>query len=182
MLASSKASRGAGIEPGHAAAEQLHVQLVALKIKQIQISDLQFAARRRVHSATKIDNLIVVNVKPWHGERAFRLLRFFFETDGFAFGVEFDNAVTFRVAHLIAENARTALDGERIAVEIEFPVKNVVAKNERCPAVTDEFCADQKRLCDPFRLRLLGVLDANAELRPVAQIIFAASANLSAWK
>src|SRR6266568_9237207 len=35
----------AGIEPGQAAAEQFHVQLFAVKVKQIQIGDLQFAAR-----------------------------------------------------------------------------------------------------------------------------------------
>src|SRR5204862_6278814 len=51
-------------------------------------------------------------------------------------------------------------------------IKNVIAKNERCARVTDKFCADQKSLGDPFRLRLLGVLDANTELCTVAQIIF----------
>src|SRR5207247_728610 len=129
---------GSGIEPGHAPAEQLHVQLVALKIKQIQISDLQFAARRRAQSATTLDNLIVVNVKPGHGEMAFRLLRFLFEADGFAIGVEFDNTVAFRVSHLIAKNARAAFDRERVAVEIEFPIKNVIAKNEGRAGVVDK--------------------------------------------
>src|SRR5262249_55500742 len=167
-----QSSGSASIEPRHAAAEQLHVQLIALKIKQIQIGDLELAARRRTQSATKIDNLIVTNIKPWHGEMALRLLRFFFETDGFTIGVEFDNAITFRVANLIAKNARATLDGQRVPVEIEFPVKNVIAKNQGCAGVSNEFCADQKRLRDPFRLRLLCVLDANTELRAVAQIIF----------
>src|SRR5437879_13775131 len=44
--------RGAGVEPGHAAAKQLHVQLVALKIEQIQIGNFEFAARRRPQRAT----------------------------------------------------------------------------------------------------------------------------------
>src|SRR5437762_6720940 len=88
---------------------------------------------------------------------ALRLLRFFFEADCFAIGVEFDNAITFRVAHLIAKNARAAFDGERVPVEIEFSIKNVIAKNERCARVTDKFCADQKSLGDPFRLRWLAL-------------------------
>src|SRR5206468_9060327 len=119
----------------------------------------------------KINDLMVVNVKPGYSERALRLLRFFLEADRFAVGVELNHTVTLRVANLIGENASATLDGERVPIEIEFSIENVVAQNERGAGVADEFCADQKRLGDPFRLRLLGVFDSNAELGAIAQVI-----------
>src|SRR4029077_12873192 len=102
---------GACVEPRHAAAQELHVQLIAVEIKQIQICDFELAACRWPQRATKIDNLIVVNVEPGHSEMALRLLGFFFKANSFAFGVELNHAITLRVANLIAENARAALDG-----------------------------------------------------------------------
>ena len=58
---------------------------------------------------------------------ALGLSRFFFQANRFAFGIELDHAIPFRVANLIAENVRTTLEGERIAIEVEFSVENVVA-------------------------------------------------------
>src|SRR6266487_457754 len=165
-------SGSARVKPSHAAAEELHVQLVALEIKQIQLCDFEFATCRWPQRATKIDNLIVVNVKPGHSEMALRLPGFFFKANSFAFGIELNHAITFRVANLIAENARAALDSERVAIEIKFPVENIITENERCARVPDKLCADQKCLGDPFRFWLLGVLDANTELRAVPEIIF----------
>src|SRR5437667_7415427 len=133
---------GAGVEPPHAAAEQLHVQFIALKIKQIQVGDLEFAACRWAQRPAKIDDLIIVNVKPRHSERTFRLLGLFFEANGFAFRVELDHAIALRVANLIAENARAPLESERLAIKIEFPRENVVAKDERRARIADEFRAD----------------------------------------
>ena len=43
-----------GIKPGHPAAEQFHVELVLLEIKQIQIGDLKFAARRTASAFGKV--------------------------------------------------------------------------------------------------------------------------------
>ena len=63
---------------------------------------------------------------------ALRLLGFFFQANGFAVRIELDHAVALRVANLIAENACASLDGERVAIEVEFPIEDVVAKNERC--------------------------------------------------
>src|SRR5207244_8331697 len=69
----------AGIEPGHAAAEQFHVQLAALEVAKIEIGDLQLFARGRLQTARKIDSLLVINVKTGHGEMALRLFRFFLD-------------------------------------------------------------------------------------------------------
>ncbi len=37
----------AGVEPGEAAAQHLHVELAALQIDAVDVGDLQLAARRR---------------------------------------------------------------------------------------------------------------------------------------
>ena len=39
----------AGVEPGKAATEQLHIQIAALQISLIHRSDFQLATRRRLH-------------------------------------------------------------------------------------------------------------------------------------
>ena len=161
----------AGIEPGHAAAEQFHVQLAALEVAKIEIGDLQLFARGRLQTARKIDSLLVINVKTGHGEMALRLFRFFLDADCFAIGAELDHAVTLRVAHLISENARAPFECERFAVEVEFPVKDVVAENERRAGVADELRADQKRLCDSLRFRLFSILNRNSELGAVRKVI-----------
>src|SRR4030095_1623857 len=100
-----------------------------------------------------------------------RLLRFFLQTNCLALSVELHHAVALRVADLISKNASSVLDGQSVPVKIEFPVENVVAQNERHTGGAEEFCTDQESLSDSFRLRLLGVFDANAKLRAVAQII-----------
>ena len=162
-----EARGGPGVEPGHAAAQQLYVQLFLLEIEQIQIGDLELAARRWAQGSAKIDNALVVNIQPRHRKMTFRVLRFFLETDCFAHGVEFHHAVTLRVAHLISKNASSALDGESLPVEIESPIKDVIAQDQRCAGAAGELCGNQKSLRDSLRLRLLGVLNPNPKLRAV---------------
>ncbi len=58
-----------------------------------------------------------------------------------------------------------------VAIEIEFPVENVVAQNQRRAGAAEKIGADEKRLRDPFRLRLGRVFDPDAEPRAVAEII-----------
>src|SRR4029077_3278250 len=117
----------AGVEPGHAAAEQFYMQLFFLQIEQIQIGDLEFATRRRAQRSAKIDHPLVINIEAGHCEMTLRLLRFFLETDRLAIGIEFDHSVTLGVANLISKNAGPSFNGESIPIKIEFPVENVVA-------------------------------------------------------
>ena len=58
---------------------------------------------------------------------ALGLFGFLLEADRFSFGIEFDHAIPLRVANLIAKNVRATLDGERVTIEVEFSVENVVA-------------------------------------------------------
>src|SRR5260370_11832364 len=145
-----------GVEPGHAAAEQFHMQLFLLQIEQIQIGDLECAARGGAQCSAKIDNALVINIKARHREVTLGLFRFFLETDCLAVGVEFDHAVTLRVADLISENAGSSFDGESVPIKIEFSVENIVAENKGHAPYFDEFCADPETLTDSFRFRFVG--------------------------
>ena len=58
---------------------------------------------------------------------AFGLFGFLLKADRFSFCIEFDDAIPLRVANLIAKNVRATLDGERLTIEVEFSVENVVA-------------------------------------------------------
>src|SRR4051812_19819255 len=106
---------------------------------------------------------MVVNIQTRHGEITLRLLRFFFQAYRPPVGSEFDDPVTLRIAHLITENACAGLEGQRLAIEIEISVENVVAENEGRAGAAEKIGADQKCLGDSFRFRLGGVLDADAE-------------------
>ena len=99
------------------------------------------------------------------------MLRLFLETDCAPVRTELHHAVALGIAHLITENAGAVFDRERLAIEIEFPVENVVAQDERRAGVAEEIRADQERLGNSFRLWLRGVLDPNSEPRAVAEII-----------
>src|SRR5436305_5644485 len=95
--------------------------------------------------------------------------RFFLEADRLAVTIEFHYAITLWIAHLIAENAGTLFQRQRFTVEIKFPVKNVIAQNQRRPGTTDKFCADQKSLRYSFRFRLFRVFQFYAKSRAVTQ-------------
>ncbi len=122
-----QAGLGAGVEPGHAAAEQFHVQRFLFEVEQIEICDFKFAACRWTQAPAKIDNLLVVNIETGHGKMTFRLFRFFFETNSTSIRAELHHAVTLRITHLITENATAAFDRQGLPVKVKFPVENVVA-------------------------------------------------------
>jgi len=77
-------------------------------------------------------------------------------------GVELDDAVTFGISHLITENAGAAFHRQRLAIEIEFSVENIIAQNKRCPTAVNKIGANDERLRDPVWLGLFSVLDPDA--------------------
>src|SRR5581483_5458794 len=128
----------ARVQPGHSTAEQLHMQGTFLEVEQVQIGDFQFVARGRLERLAEIDHARVVNIKAGNGKLCLRSLRLFLETDYAAIAVELHHAVAFRIAHLVAENARAVFDRERFPEKIEFPVKDVIAENEAGPGIADK--------------------------------------------
>src|SRR5256885_10694585 len=160
-----------GVKPGHSAAQHSHVKFVFLEIKQIQIGDLEFAAARWFQRFAEIDNLFVVDVEAGHREVRFRLFWFLFQTDRATVRPEFDDAIALWIAHLISEDASAVLPRERFAKEVEFAVENVVTQDKARARIADKLFADKDGFGNSARLRLLGVIDSNAQLRSVAKVI-----------
>src|ERR1035441_2014195 len=96
----------AGIEPGGAAAEQLDLQLTALKIPVIHVRDLQLAARRRRKTGGDIEHLVVIEIEPGHRVVRLRLSRLLLDAERAALGVELHDTVTLRVLDVIGEYGR----------------------------------------------------------------------------
>src|SRR3546814_2164562 len=55
---------GAGVEPGIAAAEALHLQLPGLEVAAVENGNLQLAARRGLQVGSDIADLLVIEVEP----------------------------------------------------------------------------------------------------------------------
>src|SRR3546814_11286099 len=66
---------GAGVEPGIAAAEALHLQLPGLEVAAVEIGNLQPAARRGLQVGSDIADLLVIEVEPGDGKAPLRPAR-----------------------------------------------------------------------------------------------------------
>ena len=143
----------AGVEPGVAASELLDGELAHLEVAAIEVGDLQLAARRRRQILRQLDDALIVEVEPRHGEVRLRLLRLLLDADGAPAPVEVDDAVALRVVHAVGEDGGAALAragavqrvGEAVAVE------DVVAEDEADRTAADEVRADQEGLGDAGR-------------------------------
>src|SRR3546814_11089674 len=103
---------GAGVEPGIAAAEALHLQLPDLEVAAVEIGNLQLAARRGLQVGSDIADLLVIEVEPGEGKARLRPARLLLQAERTAGGVELDEAVALRVGNLVA-GPRGARPGER---------------------------------------------------------------------
>ena len=164
----------AGVEPREAAAEAHDLELAAAQVFHVHVGDFEFAARRGLEVLRDVHDFVVVNIDARHGVAALGRLGFFLDGNGPALRVELDHAVTLRVAHVVAEDDRAALEllvgaGEGVAAE-----ENVVAENERHLVLADERFRDEKRLRDAGGFRLLAILDGDAPRLAVAEQLFEA--------
>ena len=75
---------GAGVEPGVAAAHDLHVQRVPFEVLAVDVGDLEFAAHAGLEVLGHVDDPVVVEVEAGDGVAALGLLGLFFEADGAA--------------------------------------------------------------------------------------------------
>ncbi|KAF5043425.1 hypothetical protein DSECCO2_502370 [anaerobic digester metagenome] len=162
---------GAGVEPGVAPAQELHLEPVALQVDVVEVRDLELAARGRRQARRDVTHLVVVEVKPGHGEFRLGLRGFFLDADHVFRRVELHHAVAVRIAHLVAEDdaafgkARAALQhrGQPLAVE------DVVAKDQADGIVADELPAEQKGLGEALGPGLHLVGKGHAEACAVAE-------------
>ena len=95
---------GAGIEPGITTAHDFNVELVLLEVDLVDGGDFQFTTSRGLDRFGDVDDLVVVEVETGDGITALRLSGLLFDGEGFAVGVEFDNAVTFGVSDVISKD------------------------------------------------------------------------------
>jgi hypothetical protein len=56
-----------GVEPCHAASHELQVQVAALHVREVDVGDLELAARRRLQRARDVHHVGVVEVEAGHG-------------------------------------------------------------------------------------------------------------------
>src|SRR5690242_19196049 len=96
---------GARVEPGKAPAQPLDPELAGLEITAVDISDLQFAARRRPDLGSDIDHMAIKKIKARRGPVRLRLLRLLLDGDGHTRGAEFDYTIAFRVIDPVGEDS-----------------------------------------------------------------------------
>jgi hypothetical protein len=160
---------GAAVQPGHAASEQIDGQLAAHQIGAIDVGDLELAARRRHQAARDVDDAAVVEVDAGDRPVRARLLRLFLEAQRPPVRIELDDAVALRIGDVIGEQLG-ALRQVRRPIERAHDivaVEDVVAEDQADRRVADEVGADEERLCDPGRVRLLAVRQPQADVAAV---------------
>src|SRR5438477_11394289 len=101
------------------------MQLFLFKVNQIEIGDLQFAARGRPQLLAEFHNTIIVNIQPGNGEVTLGFFRLLLQADRATVGAEFHYSVALGIADTITKNAGSAVDGECFAIEVEFSIKYV---------------------------------------------------------
>src|SRR5690606_27960394 len=90
--------------PGRATAEQLHVQGAIGEIRQVEVGDLQLAARGGFEGGRAVRGRVVIEVQSGHRMVGAGTGRLFLDPDHAAVAVELRHAVTLRVAYVVAED------------------------------------------------------------------------------
>ena len=162
---------GAGVQPAEAAAEQLHGEFALAQVVQVDIRNLEFAPGRRPDGRSHVHHLAVIKVEPGHGVARLGFSRLLLDADHPVVPVELDHAVALRVLDQVAEDDAAFLqlgaapdDGGEIVAE-----EDVVAKHQADRLAGEEVPADEEGLGQPLGFGLLGVLQVQAEMRPVTE-------------
>ena len=104
---------GAGVQPGHAAAEDLAAELAAAEILAVHVGDLVLAPLRRLQVAGDVEHLVVVEIEADDGVVRPRMRRLLLDVDHPAVAVELGHAVALGVLDVIAEDRRPVAAGGR---------------------------------------------------------------------
>jgi len=121
--------------------------------------------------AAIFQHAVVVEVEADDGEVRARPARLLFETDHAARGVELDDAVSFRIAHAVAEDGGSALArrGAAQALGQAVAVEQVVAQGQGHTAAAHEIGPDEEGLRNPLGTLLGRVAQGEAEPMAVPQ-------------
>ena len=168
-----QAFHGAGVQPGKAPAQQLHIQNVLLQVHAVQGGDFQFPPLGRAYLFGASRNPGRVEVQAGNGVVALGLGRLFLQRDDLLAFVEFHHAEPLRVGDIVAEDGGAAVfrvrpgiaqnAGEAAAIE------NVVPQHHGAGRIADEFLADEEGLSKTIRAGLDGIAQVNAKVAAVSQ-------------
>ena len=127
--------------------------------------------RARPHPPGDLDDVVVVEVEPRHGEVRLRLPGLFLDRHGPAVRAELHDAEVLGIADLIGEDrgARFPLGRHGEHPLKPVPVEDVVAEHQRHPVIADEVAADHEGLRESLRPGLLRIRQREAERRSVAE-------------
>src|SRR3981081_1328074 len=98
----------ARVEPGHASAHHVDVELIALKIHAVDVGDFEFAALRGFEARGNFHDQIIVKIKSGESVTRFRLLWFRFNAERLrrlSMRIELDDAVPLGVVNGVSKNA-----------------------------------------------------------------------------
>ncbi len=188
---------GAGVEPGEAAAEGLDPEFAVGQEPLVDARDLQFAAGGGLDALSYLHDLVGVEVDARDGVVALRLGRLLLDAEAVAVFVKLGHAVALRVADPVAEDGglggvilrlaegsgffaslrmtrNVPVTGgvcHRFAKQVgeAHTVEDVVAEDQAGAVVADEVLSDEEGLRQAVRRGLLGVGEADAVVRAVAQ-------------
>ncbi len=162
---------GAGVEPRDAAPEPLDVQRAPLEVVEVDVGDLELAARRRLQARGNLDDVVVVEIQARDGVRRAGLRGLLFQADRAALVVELDDAVPPGVAHEVAEHRGPGRPCGRGPHHLGKPVavEDVVAEGEGDPIGADEPPAQDERLGEPLGRGLHRVVDREADRTAITQ-------------
>jgi hypothetical protein len=123
----------AGVQPGIAAAHDLDLELALLQVACVDLGDLELAARAGLDVGGDVAHLRVVEVQARDCVVALGLARLFLDADGTPLAVELDDAIAFRVVHVVGEDRGPAVAPvcaaqQRLEV---VAVEDVVAQHQR---------------------------------------------------
>ena len=171
-----QAFMGTRVQPGIAPAHDFDVELALFQVQTVQVGDFVFAACGGFEALGQVYDPVVVEVQAGDGVAGLGGLGLFFEAQHFALGIEFGDAVAFRVVHVVGKDtgAMFALHGVAQQFVEVVAVEDVVAQHQGGGRVADELLTNHKGLGQAVGAGLHGVLQVQAPLAAVAQQLFKA--------
>ena len=169
-----QALHGAGIQPGKAAAQQLHIQLALFQVHIVQGSDLQLAAGGGLYLLCHLHHFLVVEVQAGDGVVGLGVCGLFFHAQHLAVLIKLHDAKALGVLHVIAEHGAAPLVfgvgssgledlGKTVAVE------DIITQDHGTAVIADELLAQNKCLCQAVRRGLHLILQMDTILAAIAQ-------------
>src|SRR5450830_106884 len=161
----------ARIEPSVTTPHDLDIQLLALQIYPVDVSNFQFAARRWLQLGGNLDDLIIVKIQTSHRIVTLRCERLFFQAGGLAVGIEIDDAIALRVLHMIGKHGGAGLMRRRLLqLKLQImAIENIIAKYEGTRAIANKFLADNKCLRQAIGAFLHCIFELQAPCAAIAQ-------------